>query len=151
MNPEDEVLLAEIAAALAEEPDAADVAAVGEALWSWHDPDAALAALTMDSATEPLAGVRSTGGLRLLRFNADGLSIDVELIEGHLRGLALAPDARTIDLHGSDGAPLATAEVDASGWFDLTLPAGLRGRPALVRLRLSDAGGSETWTAWFRL
>ena len=56
MNPEDEALLAELAAALAEEPDAADVAAVGEAVWAWHDPDAALAALTMDSATEPLAG-----------------------------------------------------------------------------------------------
>ena len=151
MNPEDEALLAEVAAALAEETDAADVVAVGEAVWAWHDPDAALAALTIDSASEPLAGVRSTGGLRLLRFNADGVTIDVELIEGHLRGLAIAPDARTIDLHGPDGARLASAEVDATGWFDLTVPTGLRGRPALVRLRLSDAAGGVTWTAWFRL
>lgn len=151
MNPEDEALLAELAAALAEEPDAADVAAVGEAVWAWHDPDAALAALTMDSATEPLAGVRSAGGLRLLRFDADGVTIDVELIEGHLRGLAIAPDARAIDLHGPDGAPLASAEVDATGWFDLAVPTDLRGRAALVRLRLSDAADAVTWTAWFRL
>lgn len=151
MNPEDEALLAELAAALAEEPDATDVAAVGEAVWAWHDPDAALAALTMDSATEPLAGVRSAGGLRLLRFDADGVTIDVELIEGHLRGLAIAPDARAIDLHGPDGAPLASAEVDATGWFDLAVPTGLRGRAALVRLRLSDAADAVTWTAWFRL
>ncbi|HMQ37721.1 MAG TPA: hypothetical protein PKE46_11145 [Micropruina sp.] len=151
MNPEDEALLAELAAALAEEPDAADVAAVGEAVWAWHDPDAALAALTMDSATEPLAGVRSAGGLRLLRFDADGVTIDVELIEGHLRGLAIAPHARTIDLHGPDGAPLASAEVDATGWFDLAVPTDLRGRAALVRLRLSDAADAVTWTAWFRL
>lgn len=151
MNPEDEALLAEVAAALAEGSDAADIAAVGEAVWSWRDPDAALAELTMDSASEPLAGVRSTGGLRLLRFNADSVTIDLELIEGHLRGLALAPGATTIDLHGPDGAPLAWAGVDATGWFDLTLPPELRGRAALVRLRLSDADGGETWTAWFRL
>lgn len=151
MNPEDEALLAELAAALAEEPDATDVAAVGEAVWAWHDPDAALAALTMDSATEPLAGVRSAGGLRLLRFDADGVTIDVELIEGHLRGLAIAPHARTIDLHGPDGARLASAEVDATGWFDLAVPTDLRGRAALVRLRLSDAADAVTWTAWFRL
>ncbi|MFT3969128.1 MAG: hypothetical protein QM695_02340 [Micropruina sp.] len=149
MDP-DEILLGELAAALDEASDADDVASVGRNLWAWHDPDAQLADLVSDSATEPLAGVRSGGDARLLRFIAEGVGIDLELLDGHLRGLVLAPDARTLALHDDKGTMVATAELDASGWFDLTVPAGL-GRGSLVRLGLSDDAGSQTWTAWFRL
>lgn len=149
MEP-DEFLLAELGRALDEAADADDVAAVGHTLWAWHDPDARLAELVSDSATEPLAGVRSAGAARLLRFTAEGVGIDLELLDGQLRGLALAPEPRTLALYDSAGAVLATAELDASGWFELPLPTGV-GRGALVRLGLSDAEGDQTWTAWFRL
>ncbi|MFT4294954.1 MAG: hypothetical protein QM582_06020 [Micropruina sp.] len=149
MEP-DEILLGELAEALDEASDADDLAAVGRALWGWHDPDARLAELVSDSAAEPLAGVRSSGDARLLRFTAEDVGIDLEVVDGHLRGLVLAPQARSLVLSDADGAVIATAEPDASGWFDLELPV----RPArnpLVRLGLSDAHGVRTWTAWFRL
>lgn len=150
MEP-DEILLDELNAALSEASDADDVAAVGRSLWAWHDADAGLAELVSDSAAAPLAGVRSAGDARLLRFTADGIGIDLEILDGHLRGLALSPHPQTVDLHGPDGAPLASAQVDATGWFDLALPPQVRRRAALVRLRLTDAAGNQTWTAWFRL
>lgn len=149
MDP-DEILLAELAEALAEASDANEVAAVGRSLWSWHDPDARLADLVSDSASEPLAGVRSSGDARLLRFTAEGVGIDLELLDGHLRGLVVAPDARTLALHDDKGTVVATAELDVSGWFDLRVPITL-GRGSLVRLGLSDGAGGQTWTAWFRL
>ncbi|MFT4218397.1 MAG: hypothetical protein QM619_14610 [Micropruina sp.] len=149
MDP-DEVLLGELAEALAEASGADDVAAVGRSLWSWHDPDAQLADLVSDPAVEPLAGVRSTGDARLLRFTAEGVGIDLELLDGHLRGLVVSPAPRTLALHDATGTIVADTELDASGWFDLAVPAGL-GRGTLVRLGLSDNAGNQTWTAWFRL
>ncbi len=149
MEP-DEILLGELEAALSEASDAEDVAVVGRSLWGWRDADAGLADLVSDSAVEPLAGVRSAGDARLLRFTAEGVGIDLELLDGHLRGLVVAPDAQTLALHDDKGAAVATAELDASGWFDLTVPATLS-RGSLVRLRLSDGAGGRTWTAWFRL
>lgn len=147
----DESLLAELAAALDEASDSDDVARVGYPLWAWHDPDARLAELVSDTATEPLAGVRSAGEARLLRFAVDDVGIDLELLDGHLRGLTLGTDARTLALHDSRGAPVATTEVDASGWFDLAVPSEVLDRGALVRLGLTDAAGARTWTPWFRL
>ena len=149
MEP-DEILLGELGAALSEASDAGDVAAVGRALWAWHDPDAGLAELVSDSAVEPLAGVRSAGDARLLRFAADGVGIDLEILDGHLRGLALAPDARRVTLSDAAGVTLAATDVDTSDWFDLVVPSGLR-PGSLVRVGLSDDTGNQTWTAWFRL
>ncbi|MFT3833720.1 MAG: hypothetical protein QM711_10440 [Micropruina sp.] len=149
MEP-DEILLGDLSAALNEASGAEDVAAVGRSLWAWRDADAGLADLISDSAVEPLAGVRSAGDARLLRFTADGVGIDLEILDGHLRGLALAADAQRVELSDAAGATLATADLDASGWFDLALPP--RVSPgALVRLGLSDNAGNQTWTAWFRL
>ncbi len=149
MEP-DEILLGELGAALSEASGAKDVAAVGRSLWAWRDADAGLADLISDSAVEPLAGVRSAGDARLLRFTADGVGIDLEILDGHLRGLALAADAQRVELSDAAGATLAAADLDASGWFDLALPP--RVSPGtLVRLGLSDSAGNQTWTAWFRL
>jgi hypothetical protein len=152
MNADDDALLRELRDALDEATAHADVARIGHGLWDWRDPDRLLAALVADSATEPRAtsGVRTTGGLRVLRFESGDTSIEVEVAEGHIRGLALSPGARTVDLR-SPRLLLATAEVDGTGWFDLTVPANARGRAELVRLRLSDSDGKETWTVWFRL
>jgi len=152
MNGDDEALLAELSEALAE-PAGDDIADVGRAVWSWHDPDRALADLVRDSAGEPAApaGVRgTTGTLRVLWFETADVTIEVELSDGRLRGLAVAPWAALIELHTADQDLVASADVDDTGWFELTLPAQLRGRATLVRLRLSGPDGTETWTAWFR-
>ena len=151
MNGDDEALLAELSEALAEPAD--DIAEVGRAVWSWHDPDRALADLVSDSASEPAvpAGVRGTAGtLRVLWFETADVTIEVELSDGRLRGLALATWAALIELHTPDHDRVASATVDDTGWFELKLPAQLRGRGTLLRLRLSGSGGKEVWTAWFR-
>lgn len=137
-------------AALAEAAEADDIARIGRDLWAWHDPDAALAALVSDSADAPTAGVRSAGEARLLRFAGDEVSVEAEVIDGHVRGLALA--TRPIDVveaHTAAGA-VATAAADQTGWFDLTVPPDLVDTAALLRLRVADAEGHATWTAWFR-
>lgn len=151
MDADDEVLLGELAEALAERTDAADIARVGRDVWAWRDPDTALAALVSDTADEPLAGVRSTGGPRLLRFAADEVTFEVESVDGHLRGLAIGAGAASIEAQVPGREPVASADLDDTGWFDLTLPAALYGRATLLRLRVSATDGSSICTAWFRV
>ena len=151
MNADDEVLLHELAEALAERSAAVDIARVGREVWAWRDPDAALAALVSDTADEPLAGVRSTGGWRGLRVAAAAVTGEVVLIDGHLRGLAIGPGAASIEVHTTGQEPVATADLDSTGWFDMTMPAALVSRAALLRLRVIGVDGRSTWTGWFRL
>lgn len=150
IGPEGDALLRELGEALRESVDADDVARVGRDVWAWRDPDAGLAELVADSLSDaPAAGVRGPGALRVLRFESGALSIEVELAEGRLRGLALSPQAATMELHTPDGLAVSTA-VEATGWFEIELPGELRGGAALLRLRLLDDAGEQTWTAWFR-
>ncbi len=150
ISPDDDALLRELADALAEGAGDDDLARVGREVWAWRDPDHQLAELVSDTAESRLAsGVRGPGSLRVLRFDSGEVSVEVEQVDGRLQGLAISPGATTIELHNR-AERLGTAAVDATGWFELTLPAELRGRAELVRLRLLDVAGTQTWTAWFR-
>lgn len=150
MNPDDEALLAELGDALAEAADADDIARIGRDLWAWHDPDAALAALVSDTAHTPTTGVRGPGEARLLRFTGDEVTVEAEVIDGHVRGLALGPrPVATVEAHAPH-TQVATAQPDQTGWFDLTLPAELVDDAVLLRLRLVDTSDQVTWTSWFR-
>jgi hypothetical protein len=151
IGPDDEALLRELADALAEGSADDDLARVGRDVWSWRDPDGLLAELVSDSATETVGagGVRGPGDLRVLRFDSGAVSVEAELVDGALRGLALGPGAITIELHNRSER-VATAEVDATGWFELVLPTELHSRSELLRLQVLDAQGNHTWTDWFR-
>ena len=151
MDADDEVLLDELAHALAERTEAADIARVGREVWAWRSPDVALAELISDTADSPLAGVRSAGGPRLLRFEAQQVTLEVESVDGHLRGLVIGQGTASIEAQVPGGAPVASADLDPTGWFDLIVPAELSGAGALLRLRVIAADGGSTWTAWFRL
>ena len=87
--------------------------------------------------------------MTMLMLFSGAVSVEAELVDGALRGLALGPGAITIELHNRSER-VATAEVDATGWFELVLPTELRSRSELLRLQVLDAQGNHTWTDWFR-
>ena len=65
----------------------------GRAAFAWRTADAELAALTRDSATEPVAaGTRAAGPtVRSVSFVAHGLSIEVDLTNDALHGQVVPP------------------------------------------------------------
>ena len=84
MTTPDDALLAELGGLFARiDPIPPDVTLAARSALAWRRMDAELAELLHDSAleTEPLAGVRGTGGgWRTLTFETpDGLSIEVEI------------------------------------------------------------------------
>ena len=110
----------------------------------WRTVDAEIAALTYDSLLDDApAGVRAAAQPRILTFEADGLTIEVELDATpsgrRLLGQVVPPQPATLELHVGGvepgvGAEVVTAEADALGRFVLPLPD--RHRRAHLRLRL---------------
>lgn len=107
-------------------PDALDVARTS---LSWRDPDAALAELVADSLTDA-ASVRSrrAGGPRLVTFEADGLTIEVEVAEDgetrRLLGQLVPPSRAEVVVRWSNGH--TSVNADEIGRFSASgIPAGL--------------------------
>ena len=103
----DDELLAALGRALqAQEvvPEAVLEAAKGA--YAWRTIDAELAALTFDSVTDELVGVRGGGGPRALTFEHDDVVVEVEIVEHGPR--------RTLVGHVGPG-PLEAVEVQQAG------------------------------------
>lgn len=81
--PTDQALLARLRSAFETvDPAPTDVVGLARASLSWRDADAALAELVADSLTDAdLARTRRARGPRLLTFQADGLTIEIEVAE----------------------------------------------------------------------
>jgi hypothetical protein len=126
----------------------AAVTAAAKATLAWRDPDAALARLVADSADTGLVGVRGLGQPRLVTFEADGVTIEVEV--GHvdrrvrLVGQVVPPGPGEVRVDG-DGGERSETTVDALGRFTVH-------SDATGSIRLAwKAAGTETLviTAWF--
>ena len=132
------------------EPLPDDVRAAARDALSWRDPDAALAALVVDSAREPVGHIRadgdrpSDGEPRLLSFATAEVTIDVEATyhDGTVNLLGqLAPaDAGAVEVDHRLG--VATARPDQLGRFRVD---GVEFGP--VRLRVSGTTG-PVHTEW---
>jgi len=124
------------------------VTAAAKATLAWRDPDAALARLVADSADTGLVGVRGQGQPRLVTFETDGVTIEVEI--GHLDrrvrlvGQVVPPAPGEIRVDGDRGESAETT-VDALGRFTVHSDAS-----GSIRL-CWKAAGTETAvvTAWF--
>lgn len=95
------------------------VAEFAKALFTWRDIDAHLAEMSYDSAGEGVAtGVRSATDLRMLSFQVDDWTIDIEHnpATGQLLGQISPQSTFTVELH-RDGAP-ATSGSDDRGRFE---------------------------------
>lgn len=145
---DDAALLDELAALLRarHEPPPEALHAARE-IYTWRTVDAEIAALTYDSVLDDApAATRSGAQPRILTFEADGLTIEVELDATsrgrRLLGQLVPPQAAELELR-SEGTVVGTAAADALGRFALDLPAVRR--RVVMRCRL--AGGAVVESA----
>jgi hypothetical protein len=121
----DEELLRELSAALAEERDVpAAFAEAARAAFSWRTVDAELMALTSyDSILDGELAARARASLtaRQLVFDAEGVSVQVEVTEAGVAGQVLPARPGHVALFTADG-PVEDAELDELGCFLLGAP-----------------------------
>lgn len=145
---DDDALIAELGGLFARvDPIPDEVTLAARSALAWRSMDADLAELLHDSAldTEPLAGVRSTGGgWRTLTFETpDGLSIEVEVaVERSKRSLVgqIVPPGAAKVVVRFPGADFPIT-ADDLGRFQAD---GLRPGPVSLRCELTDGRAIET-------
>ena len=145
--PEDDDLLADELAAVLRARSAmpASVLDAARAAFVWRDIDAELAVLRRDSVLEATAGVRG-GADRQLTFEAAGLSVEVDVLDGGRRviGQIVPPQPGQVELEGPRAR--ADASTDRYGQF---VVADVGGGP--VRLRFRPVEGPGVVTDWMTL
>ncbi|NUT50984.1 MAG: hypothetical protein HOV94_27325 [Saccharothrix sp.] len=141
----DEVLLRELSAALAEEGDVPEhVRSAARAAYTWRTVDAELLALTSyDSVLDAELAVRAraTQTARQLVFDAEGVSVQVEVTEAGVAGQVLPGGPGRVVLLTATG-PVEEVELDELGMFLLGPPPS-----GPVRFRC-EVGGATVLTDW---
>lgn len=146
---DDDALLAALSEAVrAERNVPRDFVEAGKAAFTWHSIDAELAALTFDSAAEPLAvpAVRAAEtSPRFLTFTSADLTIELEVGRDEIIGQILPPQPGHADACPARGAAI-TAPIDEIGCFII------RPRPASpFRLHCHADSGVSVLTTWITL
>ena len=146
---DDDALLTAVKEALHEQSDVpASFVDAGVASYAWHNIDAELAALTYDSSQDMLAGASTRAEpaeLRCLTFDANHLTIELEIISGTLHGQVVPPQRGTIELRHAGGT-VTTAEINDVGYFTAApLPEGT------FRLYCNTNSGVAVLTDWITL
>ncbi|TIC87546.1 hypothetical protein E8D34_10560 [Nocardioides sp. GY 10113] len=114
------------------------------AAFAWRTIDEELMGLAHDSALTEEVLVRGAGdGPRVLGFEADDLTLEVEVDEGILVGQVVPGRACRIAVRGRD--TVAEADTDASGVFTVPLPDD---RPLRITV---DDGTRVRSTGWLTL
>jgi hypothetical protein len=137
---DDDRLLAALRDAVRAAP--AEFVELGKAAFTWHDPEAELALLIYDSASDGELVPVTRGEPRTLIFDADGeLTIEVQVCPDVLVGQVVPARPGTVERH-LPGGDVVSAPIDDGGGFAL--------RPAPIgtfRLRCSCDEQVLT-TAW---
>ncbi len=143
---DDDTFAAAVATALTPVPESFVGAA--KAVFTWHNIDAELAALVYDSAQDALAaaGTRAEpASLRSLTFDAQHVTIELEIIDDVLHGQLVPATSGQIEVRPLRGDP-TTVDVDDVGYFTVTpLPQGR------FRLYCQPADGEAVLTDWITL
>jgi hypothetical protein len=120
----------------------------GVASYAWHNIDAELAELTYDSSQDLLAGASTRAEpaeLRSLTFDANHLTIELEIISGALHGQVIPPQRGTVEIRHAGGT-ITTAEINDVGYFTAApLPEGT------FRLYCNADSGVSVLTDWITL
>lgn len=148
-RPDDELLLADLAAALrGERAVPSRFVELGRSAYTWHTIDAELAALIADTARaggDPIGTRAEPAALRALTFVAGQVSIEIEVTVDMLLGQVAPPQPGELELRLRDGTR-RTVPVDAVGWFRI------RPRPTgPFQLHLQTTGGLSVITEWTTL
>jgi hypothetical protein len=122
-----------------------DFVATAKACFAWHNIDAELARLTHDSSLE--TGVPATARseqalIRAMRFEAPGLTIELELGEDTLQGQLVPRQPGDVEMHLANGEKASTT-ADEFGYFTF-------GRVPVTSFRLhcrtaNDVVVTTTW------
>lgn len=123
-STDDEGLMEELARAVAQTeavPDHRRNAA--RAAFTWRTIDEELLALTHDSLELADAAVRGALDVRTLGFEADGLSLEIEVDGDRVFGQVLDSEVDEVVVESTDSSS-QTWRVDASGVFSGAVPAG---------------------------
>ncbi|MEO9324058.1 hypothetical protein ABFT23_11240 [Nocardioides sp. C4-1] len=141
----DDQLLAELAAAVAE---AADVGErrrqAARAAFTWRTVDAELAELLHDSALDAGAAVRSAGSddePRSLSFGSGALALEIEYDGTEVVGQVVPSADATLHLQRPEGDEVVV-EVDAAGFFRFE---GVEPGPTRFVARSADATLTSPW------
>jgi hypothetical protein len=153
---EDDALLEELRALAARlDPVPERVREGAHAAYTWRTIDAELIALTRDSAIEQErepALVRATTGPRVLVFESEHISIEIEVTpnsQQHLRVVGQLVPAVRAEIEVQQGAGALTTESDELGRF---LIEGLSPGPARLRCRIpAGQGGRCLATEWTQI
>ena len=149
MNRDDDAMVEDLAriAALVDPPPAG-VAAAARAAFAWRTADVELAELVYDSwlDDQALTGVRSTSGPHRFTFAADGLTLEVEVVEGaggarRLVGQLVPPGPGAVEVRSPGGS--VEVPVDRLGRFSVAAPDA-----AHLSLRCRSEGSKVIDTAW---
>ena len=142
----DDAFFEEVRAAVGRmDPVPAEVVRASRAAFGWRSIDAELAALTYDSSIDEreLAGVRGGGSLRMLCFETEEFSVDLQVLaDGDLRTLIgeLSPgQPATIEIFHPRGVD--RVETDEHGRFRA---AGVVGGEVGLRCLLAGDGSGRT-------
>jgi hypothetical protein len=143
---DDDTLMDAVRTALEPVPERFVVAA--RAAFAWHNIDAELAALTYDSAQDALAGAGTRAepaSLRSLTFDAENVTIELEIIDDVLHGQLVPARAGRVELRHVSGA-VATVEVSSVGYFTISpVPEGR------FRLYCAPVNSAAVLTDWITL
>ena len=120
----------------------------GKSAFAWRTIDAELAALTYDSALEPLdaLAIRSESAiLRSLTFASDSWTVELELTPNAILGQLDPPEVGTVAVRADGGKldPGLAADIDELGFFVL-------GPPPTIPYRLvcTTRSGMTILTGW---
>lgn len=145
----DQALLAQVRETLLEtDPVPAWVVAAATTALAWRDLDVALAELVEDSALREPAGIRGPSGPRLLTFEAESVTVVVEVSDvgpdRRLLGQLVPPRPGRVEIRHQAGQE--QTEADELGRFRVErLPAGL------VSFVCEDGDGRTVVTSWVAL
>lgn len=144
-HPTDETLLAQLRAGLEEaDPRPSDVDEYARAAFGWRNIDAELAEIAYDSTdTGALEHVRSTATSRMLTFETDRWSIDIEYHESErtLSGQVTPSDAVEIELRSAKST--RTTQTDEMGRFSFD---DVSPGPGSIVIRSGDNVIATEWT-----
>ncbi|MDQ4132172.1 MAG: hypothetical protein M3179_02965 [Actinomycetota bacterium] len=128
------------------DPEPPEIATAAEAALTWRTIDAELAALAYDSVLDDrlVAGIRGGEAPRLLTFEGDDFTIELEITdERRLVGQTVPASPGEVEVRWPAGS--STVEVDEMGRFSAgPVPAG----PVSLRWQGPGAGGHAVATDW---
>jgi hypothetical protein len=123
---DDDALMRDIAAALSKPAADPKILAAARGAFAWRNVDEDLELLRMfyDSSLETEATVRDSGTTqgRLLAFQTEGFSVEIEVRESGIEGQLIPPQPGEIVLVSSTAGRVGSAQADDLGCFTLPAP-----------------------------